>query len=60
MTSHQNKITLSRPCIRLNIIIKNEAKSILECLASVKPYIDSWIARQQRAELFYELARHTD
>ena len=58
MTSIQNKITAARPHIRLNMIVKNEAKSILECLASVKPYIDSWIARQQRAELFYELARH--
>lgn len=43
MTSHQNKITLSRSCIRLNIIIKNAAKPILECLASVEQYIDSWV-----------------
>lgn len=41
MTSIQNKITASSPYIRLNMIVKNEAKAILECLASVKPYIDS-------------------
>lgn len=43
MTSIQNKITAARPHIRLNMIVKNEANAILECLASVKPYIDSWV-----------------
>lgn len=28
--------------IRLNMIVKNEAHVILRCLASVKPWIDSW------------------
>lgn len=38
-----NLETTIRPHIRLNMIVKNEAKAILECLASVKPYIDSWV-----------------
>lgn len=29
--------------IRLNMIVKNEAHVILRCLASVKPWIDSWV-----------------
>lgn len=32
-----------KPHIRLNMIVKNEADVILRCLASVKPYIDSWV-----------------
>lgn len=43
MTSIQNKITAARPHIRLNMIVKNEANAILECLASIKPDIDSCV-----------------
>ncbi len=31
------------PHIRLNMIVKNEAAVILRCLASVKPFIHSWV-----------------
>lgn len=49
MTSIQNKITAARPHIRLNMIVKNEANAILECLVS-KPYIDSWVIARYRLD----------
>lgn len=36
-------IKMMSPHICLNMIVKNEAAVILRCLASVKPWIDSWV-----------------
>lgn len=46
MTSIQNKMTVSCPHFRLNMIVKNETNAILECLASVKIDLACYFAAQ--------------
>ena len=36
-------MTVSRPTICLNMIVKNEAHVIRRCLDSVRPIVDSWV-----------------
>ena len=38
-----NGIAADKKTVCLNMIVKNEARVIEKCLASVKPLIDSWV-----------------
>ena len=40
---HSCRMTTAQPRLCLNMIVRNEAAIIERCLASVVPYIDSWV-----------------